>query len=56
MEPSEWLFTEPEAREALEKLQSTLKSIEDTIRKRNHSLKIPYEVLLPSRIPYGIAI
>ena len=56
MEPPEWLFTEPEARAALKKLQLTLKSIEDEIRKRNYHLKIPYEVLLPSRIPYGIAI
>ena len=56
MEPPEWLFTEPEARDALKKLQRTLKQIEVEIRKRNYSLKIPYEVLLPPRIPYGIAI
>ena len=56
MDPSEWLFTEPEAKDALKKLQRTLKQIEVEIRKRNYSLKIRYEVRLPSKIPYGIAI
>ena len=45
MDPSEWLFTEPEAKDALKKLQRTLKQIEVEIRKRNYSLKIPYEVV-----------
>ena len=56
MEPPEWLFTESEARVALKKFLATLKSIEDEIKTRNYGLRVPYDVLIPSRIPYGIAI
>ena len=58
--PPRWLFTEENARGALDKFISNLKEIESHIDARNESLvnegKIPYEVLRPSKIPYGIAI
>ena len=58
--PPRWLFTEDIAKAALEKFRNKLQGIEDSIKKRNEMLveegKIPYEVLRPSRIPYGIAI
>ena len=55
-----WLFTEVNAKLAFDKFQTKLQSIEDFIAHRNQELisngEVPYEVLLPSRIPYGIAI
>ena len=57
---SKFLFTEPEAKLVFNKFQETLGQIEDTIENRNNDLKdkgeTPYEVLLPSKIPYGVAI
>lgn len=58
--PPRWLFTEESAKTALDKFISNLQKVEDHIDERNQNLiadgKIPYEVLRPSRIPYGIAI
>ena len=58
--PPRWLFTEEPAKEALDKFIARLQKIEDHIQERNKKLisegKIPYEVLRPSKIPYGIAI
>ena len=58
--PPRWLFVEENAREALDKFISKLREIESHIDTRNDNLikegKIPYEVLRPSKIPYGIAI
>ena len=57
---SRFLFTEPDARSVFNKFQGTLGQIENTIINRNNVLKengeTPYEVLLPSKIPYGVAI
>ena len=57
---AKWLFTELEAKLVFDKFLSRLEHIENSINERNNILrekgKIPYEVLLPSRIPYGIAI
>ena len=57
---SKFLFTEPEAKSVFDRFQETLGQIEDTIENRNNDLKdkgeTPYEVLLPSKIPYGVAI
>ena len=54
------LFTETDAKLAFEKYQKKLEEIEITIQIRNEKLKVvddvPYEVLLPSRVPVGIAI
>ena len=58
--PAKMLFTELDAKLVFEKFQERLQQIEDVINERNAKLKeqggIPYEVLLPSRVPYGIAI
>ena len=58
--PPRWLFTEENAKDALDKFISNLREIENHIETRNEKLvkegKIPYEVLRPSKIPYGIAI
>ena len=56
-----WLFTEKEAELAFDKYQSRLKEVDETIQNRNDELEkqdggVPYEVLLPSRVPVGIAI
>ena len=55
-----WLFTENDAKLAFKKFQDRLEEIEKAINKRNDKLKevngVPYEVLLPSRVPVGIAI
>ena len=60
IDESKFLFTEPEARSVFKRFQETLGQIENTIINRNNVLKengeTPYEVLLPSKIPYGVAI
>ena len=56
MTPPELLFTESEVFETIERFQNNLRVIEEDILIRNEDLKVPYEVLLPSRIPYGINI
>ena len=57
---AKFLFTEPEVKLVFEKFQERLQQIEDWINDRNTDLigkaEVPYETLLPSRIPYGIAI
>ena len=54
------LFTETDAKLAFDQFQDRLEEIEKAIESRNEKLKdkgdVPYEVLLPSRVPVGIAI
>ena len=54
--PSELLFTDREVLDAMERFQNSLRIIEEEIKKRNEELKVPYDVLVPSKIPYGIRI
>lgn len=58
--PPRWLFTEEKATTAFLAFQHKLQQIEDEIVERNTALEqsgsVPYEALLPSRIPSGIAI
>ena len=58
--PPRWLFTDEKVDEAYQEFISHLKRIEADIKTRNNALecqgKVPYEVLMPSKIPYGIAI
>ena len=54
--PPRWLFNDEEVKTAFTNFQNRLHRIEDKICERNLELEIPYEVLLPSRIPSGIAI
>ena len=54
--PPRWLFTEEKIVAAYMKFQKNLLDIEDQIIKRNKDLRYPYEVLMPSKIPVGIAI
>ena len=53
--PPELLFTDLEVIEAIEKFKTSLQVIEDEIKLRNEALKVPYEVLMPSKIPMGIS-
>ena len=54
--PRELLFTDNEVIEAMNKFQEDLQAVEKDIIMRNQDLKVPYEVLQPSKIPYGISI
>jgi hypothetical protein len=54
--PPRWLFTENEVDIAYNKFVSDLRDIQNDILKRREKGTTPYEVLMPSRIPYGIAI
>ena len=54
--PPRWLFTEKEVEIAYNKFIEALREIQKSILKRRETGMTPYEVLLPSRIPYGIAI
>ena len=54
--PPRWLFTEEDVTVAFKKFRRAMHEIEDKITIRNNDLKIPYEVLLPSRVPVTIAI
>ena len=54
--PPRWLFTEEEVEIAYNKFIAALREVQKTILKRRETEMTPYEVLLPSRIPYGIAI
>ena len=65
--PPRYLFTvntkerkyvnaEPEVDIAYNNFMRELQKLETKIKERRKSGKIPYEVLLPSQIPYGIAI
>ena len=54
--PPRWLFTEKEVEIAYNKFIERLREIQKSILKRRETGMTPYEVLLPSRIPYGIAI
>ena len=54
--PPRWLFNEESVRMAFKVFQNRLYKIEEKIQDRNMELDIPYEVLLPSQIPSGIAI
>ena len=54
--PPRWLFNEEEIKSAFGSFQKKLEQIQNEIEKRNEELEIPYEFLLPSKIPFGIAI
>ena len=58
--PPRWLFNEEEVKVAFLGFQIKLQEIENEINERNEKLKqsgdVPYDVLLPSKIPCGIAI
>lgn len=54
--PPRWLFTERNVEIAYNKFIQRLRIIQDTIIQRRKKGITTYEVLLPSRIPYGIAI
>ena len=54
--PPRWLFNEDEVKLAFGSFQKKLEKIEEGINLRNKELDIPYAVLLPSKIPFGIAI
>ena len=51
-----WMFNEPQIKEYYNQFISHLNQIEKKINLRNSTLKVPYTVLLPSKIPYGIGI
>lgn len=50
------LFVDDEIKPIMDKFKSNLEKIEKEIVARNRGLKVPHMVLLPSRIPAGIAI
>ena len=45
-----------QAREVFERFCKNLDDIEAKIIARNKGLKVPYTILLPSKIPAGIAV
>ena len=49
-------FGEKKVQCAVTKFVKTLANIEDKIKERNKSLDVPYEYLLPSKVPNTIAI
>ena len=53
---SEGLFAEDAPLKAISRFQENLKGISAAIRERNKELDIPYEYLLPERIPNSIAV
>ena len=54
--PPRWLFTEKKVDEAYNHFICGLREVQKDILKRREKGTTPYEVLLPSKIPYGIAI
>ena len=54
--PPRWLFNEQDVKTAFITFQNRLHRIEEKITERNSKLDVPYDVLLPSRVPSGIAI
>merc|ERR1712151_339329 len=54
------LFTEPEALEIQENFRQRMLELDGLIAKRNEETKksggVPYEVLRPSKVPFGVAI
>ena len=54
--PPRWLFTEEDVEIAYNKFIEALREIQKNILKRRDTGMTPYEVLLPSKVPYGIAI
>ena len=54
--PHELLFTDIEVIEAIKKFHENLQAVEKDIIIRNQELKVPYEILRPSKIPYGISV
>ena len=59
-ETPSWQFEEGdkgrEAREVFNKFASDLAQAELKMRKRNETLRVPYTVIYPSKIPAGIAV
>ena len=50
------LFVEEEAKAVIRKMRETLEKILSEIEERNQDLEVPYEYLLPSKIPNSINI
>ena len=51
-----WLFGEKSVTDIYAKFRNNLCDLENWMKERNKALEIPYSVLLPSKIPAGIAI
>ena len=51
-----WMMNEPQVKECYQQFVAHLMIIEKKIKERNKMLKIPYHILIPSKIPYGIGI
>ena len=49
-------FTDEKAKDITAKLNDELRALERDFNKRNLDLEMPYEYLLPSRIPNSITI
>ena len=56
METPSWMFREEKAKTTFRKFCKRLKGIEKEMVQRNRGLKVPYTVLLPSKMPAGITI
>nr|XP_039253840.1 allene oxide synthase-lipoxygenase protein-like [Styela clava] len=50
------LFCDAEAQDIIESFRNDLKIISKEIKERNSKLKIPYEYLLPEKIPEGVTV
>ena len=56
METPSWMFREEKAKTTFRKFCKRLRGIEKEMVQRNRGLKVPYTVLLPSKMPAGITI
>ena len=56
METPSWMFREEKAKATFKKFSERLKGIEKEMVDRNKGLRVPYTVLLPSKMPAGITI
>ena len=52
--PNYWVL--PEAQAASKKFVGKMKELDDQLRKRNESLDMPYDYMLPSMVPNSITI
>ena len=51
-----WMFGEEGPKVVFELFCSELQRVEEEMVERNRGLRIPYTILLPSKIPAGISI